>query len=250
MKTMLFVTFLLLFVCLGRTAVAEEDSRCYELRIYYCAEGKLDALLARFREHSCDLLVKHGFTNVGYWVPLDNPDNLLIYIISSPDREANVNSWKEFIEDPEWKKVARETEADGPLVTKVDSIFLKATDFSPAIASSGGQTDVLRCFELRTYTAAPDKLDDLLARFRDHTLALFTKHGMIHIGYWVRTDEESNQLIYILAHKDKEAAADSWKNFRSDPDWIEAKKTSEVNGSSTKKVESVFMAPMDFSPIK
>lgn len=250
MKAMLLVSILLSFVCLGRVAVAEEDSRCYELRIYYCAEGKLDALLARFRDHSCDLLEKHGFTNVGYWAPIDNPDNLLIYIISSPSREANINSWKEFIGDPEWKKVAQETEADGRLVTKVDSIFLKATDFSPAVAPSGGQIDTPRCFELRTYTAAPGKLGDLLARFRDHTMALFTKHGMTHIGYWVCTDEGKNQLIYILAHKDREAAGESWKNFRSNPEWIEAKKASEVNGSLTDKVESVFMTPQDFSPIK
>lgn len=250
MKTMLFVYVLLSLVCLGQTAVAEEDSRCYELRIYYCAEGKLDALLARFREHSCVLLEKHEFTNIGYWVPMENPDNLLVYIISSPDCDANKNSWKAFIEDPEWKKVAQETEANGSLVTKVDSIFLKAADFSPAIAPSGGQANPLRCFELRTYTATPGKLNDLLARFRDHTLALFTKHGMTHIGYWVRTDEGTNQLIYILAHKDRKAAAESWKNFRSDPDWIEAKKASEVNGSLTDKVESLFMTPQDFSPIK
>ncbi len=250
MKIMLFVTFLLLLLCLGRTAVAEEDSRCYEMRVYYCAEGKMDDLLARFREHSCILLEKHGFTNIGYWVPMDNPDNLLVYIISSPDCDANKNAWKAFIEDPEWKKVAQETEANGRLVTKVDSIFLKTADFSPAITPTGEQADVQRCFELRTYTAAPGKLNDLLTRFRDHTLALFTKHGMTHIGYWVRTDEGTNQLIYILAHKDKEAAAKSWKNFRADPDWIEAKKASEVNGSLTDKVESFFMTPMDFSPIK
>jgi len=249
MKIMLFVSFVLLFVCLGRTAAAEQDSRCYELRIYYCAEGKLDPLLARFREHSCALLEKHGFTNLGYWVPLDNPDNKLVYIISSPDCDANKNSWKEFIADPEWTKVAQETEANGKLVTKVDSIFLKATDFSPAIAPSGEQPQS-RCFELRTYTAAPGKLDALLARFRDHTLALFTKHGMTHIGYWTRTDEGSNQLIYVLAHQSKEAAAESWKKFRADPDWIDAKKASEVNGSLTDKVESVFMTSLDFSPIK
>jgi len=248
MKTILVILCAFLFVSLGRYCAAEPDSRCYELRVYYSAPGKLDALESRFREHTCQLFEKHGLANVGYWVPLDNTDNKLVYIISSRSREAHDKAWKEFMADPEWKKVAQETESNGKLVEKVDSIFLKATDFSPAIVPSGTQTP--RCFELRTYTAASGKMDTLLARFRDHTLALFTKHAMTHIGYWTRTGEGTNQLIYILAHQSKDAAAESFQNFRADPAWIEAKKTSEANGSLTDKVESVFMAPLDFSAIK
>jgi hypothetical protein len=232
----------------SKATAAEPDTRCYELRIYYAAPGQLDAVKARFRDHTCKLFERHGFTNIGYWTPLDNPDNKLVYIIASPSREAHDNAWKAFSADPDWKEVVKTTEANGKLVTKVDSIYLKATDFSPAIAPSG--SDQLRCFELRTYDATPGKLDDLLARFRDHTTALFTKHGMTQIGYWVNVKPDSNQLIYILAHKSKEAAAESFKNFRADPAWIEAKKNSEVNGSLTTKVDSVFMAPVDFSPMK
>ena len=77
------------------------DTLCYELRIYHAAPGKLDALNARFREHSCALLEKHGFTNIGYWVPMDNKDNLLIYVISGPNREAHDKAWNEFAADPE-----------------------------------------------------------------------------------------------------------------------------------------------------
>ena len=245
---LLLLCCVFVFLCLGRAIAAEPDSRCYELRVYYAEPGKLDALEARFRDHTCQLFEKHGFANVGSWAPLENPDNTLIYVISSPSREAHDKAWKEFTADPEWKRVQQETEANGKLVTKVDSIHLKATDFSPAIAASNKQP--ARCFELRTYTAAAGKLDALLARFRDHTLALFTKHGMTHIGYWTRTDEGSSQLIYILAHQSKDAATESWKNFRADPAWTEAKKASEVKGSLTDKVESVFMAPLDFSPIK
>jgi len=248
MKTILLMLCVFLFVCLGQACAADPDSRCYELRIYYAEPGKLDALESRFREHTCQLFEKHGFANVGYWVPLDNTDKRLVYIISSPSREAHVKAWKKFMADPEWKKVAKETEANGKLVLKVDSIFLKATGFSPAIVPSA--TQMPRCFELRTYTAASGKMDALLARFRDHTLALFKKHGMTQIGYWTRTGEGANQLVYILAHKSKDAAAESFKNFRADPAWTEAKKTSEANGSLTDKVESVFMAPLDFSAIK
>jgi hypothetical protein len=248
MKTMLLMSCVLLFVCMGRPYAAGPDSRCYELRTYYAEPGKLDALESRFREHTCRLFERHGLVNVGYWVPLDKTDNKLVYMISSPSREAHDKAWKEFFADPEWKKVVQETEANGKLVAKVDSIFLKATDFSPAMAPSGKETP--RCFELRTYTAAPGKMDALLARFRDHTVALFTKHGMTQIGYWTRTDEGASQLVYILAHQSKDAAAESFKNFRADPAWIEAKKASEANGSLTDKVESLFMTPLDFSSIR
>lgn len=243
----LFLCGLCLAVSLP-TAAAEPDTRCYELRAYYAAPGKLDALQSRFRDHTCDLFKKHGFTNIGYWVPLENPDNKLVYIIASKNREAHDAAWKAFGADPEWKKVAAESEVNGKLVTKVESVYLKAADFSPAVNPSGGATP--RCFELRTYTPAPGKLDALLTRFRDHTTALFAKHGMTQVGYWTRTGDGTEQLVYILAHAGKEAAAASFKAFREDPAWVEAKKASEVDGSLTSKVESVFMAPTDFSPIK
>jgi hypothetical protein len=249
MKPMQLVLCTLCLAASSLVGAAEKDARCYELRTYYAAPEKLDALKSRFRDHTCALFEKHGFTNVGYWTPLENPDNKLVYVISSPSREAHDNAWKAFRDDPEWKKVAAESEANGKLVTKVESVYLKATDFSPAIAASGGATP--RCFELRTYTPAPGKLDALLSRFRDHTTALFTKHGMTQVGYWVCTEgEHKDQLIYVLAHASKEAGEASFKEFRADPAWIEAKKASEVNGSLTEKVESVFMAPTDFSPMK
>jgi hypothetical protein len=238
-------------LCLSASALAvsaDPDTRCYEMRTYYAAPGKLDALQARFRDHTCALFEKHGLTNIGYWVPLDNPDNKLVYIIASPTREAHDSAWKAFGADPEWKKAAADSEVNGKLVTKVDSVFLKPTDFSPAVGPSGSGAP--RCFELRIYTAAPGKLDALLSRFRDHTTALFTKHGMTQVGYWTRTGGEPEQLVYILAHAGKDAAAASFKAFRADPAWVEAKKASEVNGTLTAKVESVFMAPTDFSPIK
>ncbi len=229
-------------------AATQGDTRCFELRVYHAAPGKLEALEKRFRDHTCALFVKHGLSNIGYWCPVDNPDNKLIYIIASPSREAHDKSWQAFTADPEWKNLVKETEANGKLVTKVDSIFLKATDFSPSIAPS--KTDTPRCFELRTYTAAPSKMDALLARFREHTLKLFAKHGMTSIGYWTRADHDSNQLIYILAHKSKEAGEESFKLFRADPEWQTVKKASEANGSLTEKVESVYMAPLDFSPLQ
>ncbi len=110
-----------------------------------------------------------------------------------------------------------------------------------------------RCFELRTYTAAPGKLEALNARFRDHTCALFRKHGMEIVGFWMPTDKESgagNKLVYMLAHKSREAAKRSWAEFQNDPEWIKARTESEINGKLTEKIESVYMAATDYSPMK
>ena len=109
-----------------------------------------------------------------------------------------------------------------------------------------------RVFELRTYTAAPGKFEALNKRFRDHTLRLFTKHGMTHVGYWTPQDEplKGNTLIYVLAHQSRDAAKKSWEAFRSDPEWKKVGAASEANGKIVEKVDSVFMEPADFSAIK
>lgn len=109
-----------------------------------------------------------------------------------------------------------------------------------------------RIFEMRTYTCFEGKLEALKARFRDHTTRLFEKHGMENIGYWVPQDpvKSKTTLIYILAFPSREAATKSWAAFRTDPEWQKAQKESEVAGRIVERVESVFMAPADFSKLK
>ncbi len=109
-----------------------------------------------------------------------------------------------------------------------------------------------RVYELRTYTATPGNLDNLQARFRDHTLRIFKRHGMENVGYWIPTDpaRSGNTIIYLIAHQSPEAAEKSWQDFRADPDWVEAKAASEANGPIVDHVESVFMTPTDFSPLR
>jgi hypothetical protein len=236
------------------TAPISQDSRVYELRIYYAAPGKLDALHARFRNHTTKLFEKHGMTNIGYWVPVDNPENKLIYVLAFPSREAQATAWKAFGADPDWKKARAESETAGKLVGKVESVLLTATDYSPAIKpATGGE----RVFELRTYTASKGNLDHLNARFRDHTLKLFEKHGMTNIGYWVPLKDQKgaeDTLIYILAHRSEDAAKKSFDSFRQDPAWLTARKASEekAGGSLTAKdgVKSIFMKATDYSPWK
>lgn len=109
-----------------------------------------------------------------------------------------------------------------------------------------------RLFEMRIYTAAEGKLDALNARFRDHTNRLFVKHGIALIGYWtpVEGPESKTTLIYILAYPSREAREKSWEAFRKDPDWIAARDASEKDGKLLDKVETKFLTPTDYSPIK
>jgi hypothetical protein len=117
---------------IGATANAQ-TAKVFELRTYTAVEGKLPNLLALFRDDTLRILDKHGMTHIGYWVPQDSPEsgNTMIYIVSHDSREAAQASWSAFREDPEWKRVAEESQTDGRVVANVESMFIEATDFSP-----------------------------------------------------------------------------------------------------------------------
>ena len=231
------------------------DVRLYELRTYHAEPGKLDALLARFRDHTTKLFAKHGMTNIGYWVPVDNKDNLLIYLLAYADRAARDASWEKFLADEDWKQAAAASEKDGRLVSKADQLFLTATDFSAGFAAAGDSGE--RLFEMRTYTTPAGKLPALHSRFRDHTRTLFTKHGITNLGYFQPVAGQpaaGETLLYFLAHKDAAAAQKSWEAFRADPTWVAVKQASEdaAGGPLTLPdgVVSILLKPTDFSPVK
>ena len=114
-------------------AGTEPAGKVFEIRTYHTFPGRLDALHKRFREHTMKVFEKHGMSNVGYWVPQDNPahENTLIYVISHASREQAKANWAAFSADPEWQKVSEESQKDGKIVEKVDSVFVDATDYSP-----------------------------------------------------------------------------------------------------------------------
>ena len=132
-----------MFALLGKTALgdpqekssAQASTSVYELRVYHTYEGKLDDLLARFRDHTMRLFEKHGMKNIAYWTPTDDPlkGKTLFYVIAHPSRDAAAANWKAFSDDPEWHSVRDKSEANGKLVEKVDSTFLVLTDFSPRL---------------------------------------------------------------------------------------------------------------------
>ncbi len=111
-----------------------KDSRCFELRTYVAAPGKFEAMNARFRDHTCKLFKKHGMELVGFWIPEDKDkgaENTMVYLLAHKSRTDAKKSWAAFVNDPEWKKARDESEANGKLVDKVESVYLSATDYSP-----------------------------------------------------------------------------------------------------------------------
>jgi hypothetical protein len=129
---MLFTGTLLLS---GRASAADTPpaGKVYELRVYHTNPGKLEALHARFRDHTCKLFQKHGIELVGFWTPTEGEAsaNTLYYIVAFPDADAQKKAWQEFRDDTDWKQAKAESEKEGVLVNKVDSTNLKATDYSP-----------------------------------------------------------------------------------------------------------------------
>ncbi len=228
----------------------------YELRTYTAAPGKLSNVLARFRDHTTRLFTKHGMVNVGYFTPMDSADGAgttLVYVLRHQSRNAAAASWKAFVADTVWKRVAAESEANGPIVAKIASVFISATDFSPEMfaSTSGGA----RVFELRTYTTPTGLLTNLDARFRDHTLGIFASHGMQNIAYWHPTDAKDGSgtsMIYLLGHASRAAATAGWAAFRADSAWINVRAASEkaAGTSLTTVVKSMFLVPTDFSSLR
>lgn len=135
-KTMVLAAVLAAIVATVQWRAAAEESaksqRVFELRVYYAHPGKMSALHARFRNHTCALFKKHGMDLIGFWSPTDSKEaeEKLIYVLGYPNREAAKKSWEGFSADPDWQRARAESEKDGPLVAKVESTYMNPTDYS------------------------------------------------------------------------------------------------------------------------
>lgn len=141
------------------------------------------------------------------------------------------------------------------LLKNPSTIAGSAADGVKVAAGEGGTkggipAESTTVYELRVYHTYEGKLEDLLRRFRDHTMKLFEKHGIKNVAYWLPVDEplKGKTLIYILEHASREAATTNWKAFQDDPEWQSVRNKSEENGKLVEKVDSTFMALTDFSP--
>jgi hypothetical protein len=129
---LLFVTISLVSVAAKSAAAAEPAAQqVYELRTYTVLPGRMPAMLARFRDHTTRLFEKHGMRNIGYWTPQGpEAETKLIYLLAHDSKEAADKSWQAFRDDPEWMKAKDDSEKDGKIVEKAESVYLSPTDFS------------------------------------------------------------------------------------------------------------------------
>ncbi|MBK1884151.1 NIPSNAP family protein [Luteolibacter pohnpeiensis] len=253
-RSLLFAAASILTFSGAASAKEESTDTCYELRTYYASEGKLEALHARFRNDTLRLFAKHHMKSIGYWVPIDNKEQKLVYLLSFPDRETRDKAWDAFHADQEWIDAKAKSEENGVLIDHLTDQFLTPTDFSTVTYKPA---DKPHTFELRTYTATEGNLPNLLTRFRDHTVSIFTRCGMEHFHYFTPMKGEpgaDQTLVYFLAHASPEARNASWQKFGSDPEWVKALKESEANagGSLTvpNGVKSELLTPTDYSPVQ
>lgn len=230
--------------------MAAPEVAYFEMRTYYCYPGKLPDLETRFRNHTMALFEKHGMTNLGYWVPMENTDNKLVYLLGYPDRASRDRSWEAFMNDPEWKQVYEASHANGPIVDSVVNAFYRYSRFSPQIKAENAGP---RIFSLRTYYTFPDKLEALRSRFADHTVDIFERNGIHNLVYLDLDSTEAgadNILTYLVTFPDTAARTQSWKTFIDDPAWKAAYEASIQNGQLVDSITDLLLLATDFSPIK
>ncbi len=228
---------------------AQGQNRILEIR-YYTVPDKtgLDNLVKRM-VGTAKIFDRIGMKGVFYGVAAEPPlsENTYIYILSHENREKAKENWSRFSADPEWKTLSSTAASPGKLDIK--TVFVNPTDFSPApVAAAQGPN---RIFELRTYTA-PDKtgLDNLVTRMRTGEAQVFNRVGMKGVFFSVAAEPplSENTYVYMLAHENREKAKESWSKFSADEGWKTLRSTAAPTGQI--KVESTFLNPTDFSPIR
>lgn len=233
------------------TATSENpEPEFFELRTYYCYPDKLDDLLTRFSDHTMALFEKHGMVNLGYWLPMDNSENKLVYLLGYQSREQRDKAWDAFMQDPEWNRVWEASKVNGPLVDSVANWFLNYTAYSPRLELKDVSP---RVFSLRTYYTHQGKLKGLHDRFQNHTLEIFENNGMTNVAYFGLDSghaESANVLTYFITFPDTAARSASWKSFSVDPAWKSAYENSIKEGKLVDSLTAELMVPTSFSPLK
>ena len=276
-----FLSTIAIFILAGTAAMAQSPSasKLYELRSYVSEPGRQSDVLKLMADGSVPFMAKHSLTLVGAWTSIDPKDERVFMLISHKDKASCDTATAALQNDAGWKEVIQKSMVNGVKPVKsFERVFLSVNDYSPAldVKQIGG-----RVFELRTYIATKGNLPALNARFKNHTLGLFSKHGMTNILYCSALDGEQltsaklleavspmdnasadldanlpaagNSLVYIIAHASPEAAKASFAKFGGDEEWTKVRKASEAaaGGPLTVKggVKSLFLKPTSFSPI-
>lgn len=230
-------------LCSAQSRTESVTPKSYELRIYSASPGKLAALQTSFRDQILPLISKHHIENIFNGTVLegarsDGPDaaNMFIAILAHRDRAAA---------EAAWAAIDGTMQNPVQLAKPVTSIFMSPADFSPDLEA---HTNAGRIFELRKYNTGPGALPRTLEQFRSGLAAILFKNGMTPIAYW--TSDDRSSFIYLLAHKDREAARSSWSTFMNDYRPFMAAfndRVPAVPGPRTPD-ENRFIVPTDFSP--
>jgi hypothetical protein len=261
------------------SSFAMAESPVYELRVYQPKSGMKNDLLSFMEKNVLTLAKENGLEIVAGFVPLDETDDRIVTLVRHKDRESSDAAYEKMQSNPQVQAVFQEAFPSGSPVESLTRVFLTQTDYSPEIAIEEKGN---RVFELRTYIASPNNLDALNARFRNHTMKLFARHGMTNVIYWNIAKGEAmpakdllmalspksqgkaditdplpasgNTLVYFLTHESQDAAKGSFDAFRQDPEWNTVRTESEkkAGGSLTagNGVKSWFLKPTKFSPVK
>jgi hypothetical protein len=244
-------TTILLLILLSVNLISfAQEEKYYEMRTYECHDGKRPDLIERFENHTLQLFAKHGIESIGYFIPTTGNENLLTFIIAYPAKEKRDELWNQFINDPEWQAAAKASEANGPIVKKVDQVFMTlAEDLNPGIMKLSSDDKI---FEMRTYSMYPEKVPAINARFKNYTRELFQKHNIINVIYWYTVEENGKQpqLIYLVSHKNEKAAKASFQSFVKDKSWQVVRDASERDGLIVENIVSTYLKALPFSPIK
>jgi NIPSNAP len=196
----------------------------YEMRIYTAVPGQLPAVNDRFAKHTMGFFKKHGIGMLGFWTDEIGTSNQLTYILAFDSMADREKKWTAFQADSGWHQVRAETEAAGSIVDHVVNSFMRLTPYSPQPQLRSNIQ------ELRVYDAMPGKLPALHDRFANHTMQLFTKHGIDNVAYWTDDVGTSNRLVYMLGHADLGTREKGFAAFQADPVWQQARAESERSG--------------------
>jgi hypothetical protein len=247
MKKLISLIFTM-FVSLNLFAQQGIKSSYFEMRTYTTHEGKRADLIKRFQDHTLRLFEKNGIENVAYFLPVDESDQTLTFILGYPSEDSRDELWNKFANDPAWKAAHKASEANGPLVRKVDQVFMV---WAPGLNDTT-KPSPSGIFQMRTYHCLPDRIDNIQARFRDHTRALFAKQGLKNYPYWLTVEKSGAQpkLVYILGHSDQAEFDAAFERFRTDFDWIKARDESEASGKIVDKIDAKYLKALPFSPMK
>lgn len=188
--------------------------------------------------------------NMGYWTPVENGENELVYLLGYKNKAQRDSAWASFRDDSEWKQAYANSIVEGKLVDSVKQLFLRYTDYSPKLKTEDKGP---RVFSMRTYFTHPGKLKNLHARFRNHTLDIFTNNGMTNIAYFDLEEGQEgadNTLVYLISFPDTLERKEAWKRFGEDPNWKAAYANSRKDGPLVDSLVHVLLDPTSFSPLK